>query len=167
MHFFYTAQYDPKGRTSKPRESLERRMPEKTPDPSELRTNMEMFFLADMLLSERLKHFAMSRIEKCLDNPALEDLDTILEMVYSRADPKGLPFFLPLIKFRSQNLETLLGEFSGEGIKNMQPDFFIPVLRCCSDSRKEDRKERDDWRKRAEDEQAEVGRLLGVLSNHY
>lgn len=164
MHFFYTAQYDPKDRNSKPHKSRKRLISETVSDPSELCTNMEMFFLADMLLSDRLKNFTISQIEKCFVNPAPADLDTILEMVYDRTDPTGLPFFLPLIKFCSHNLEALYGEFAGEGIKKMQPDFFLQVMRCCHDSQKENRKESENWDKQAVDEQAKLKRLEKELS---
>ena len=166
MHFFYAARYDPGDRNSKSHESRKRLHSETAPDPSELCTNIEMFFLADMLLSDRLKNFTLSQIEESLAKPAPADLDTILELVYNRIDPTSLPFFPSLIKFCSENLEALYGEFAGEGIKRMQSDFFLQVLRCCSDSQKEDRKENENLETQVKSEQAKVKRLENDLSIH-
>ena len=166
MHFFYTTRYDAGNRNSKPRECRKRLISETEPDPSELRTNVEMFFLADMLLADQLKSFAMSQIEKCFANPAPADLDTVLGLVYDRPDPASLPFSPPLIKFCSKNLEALYGDFAGEGIKNMPPDFFLRVLRSCGDFQEEERKEVERWKKEVKNEQAESKRLKKELSIH-
>ena len=164
MHFFYISWYDAGNRNSKPHESRKRLLSETGPNPSELRTNVEMFFLADMLLADQLKSFALSQIEECFANPAPADLDTVLGLVYDRPDPASLPFSLPLIKFCSENLEALYGEFAGEGIKNMPPDFFLRVLRFCGDSQEEERKEVEKWKKEVKNEQAESKKLKRDLS---
>lgn len=165
MHFFYTAHYDLKDRKTKLPRLQKRPASETSPDPSELYTNIQMFFLADMLLSDRLKSFTTSQIEKCFANPAPADLDAVLALVYDGRDPTGLPFFQPLIKFCSQNLDALCGEFGGEGIMNLQPDFFLRVLRCGNASQKEIRKERDELRQEAADKEEKVVRLKQELSN--
>ena len=166
MHFFYTTRYDAGNRNSKAREGRKRLISETEPDPSELRTNVEMFFLADMLLADQLKSFALSQIEKCFANPAPADLDTVLGLVYNRPDPASLPFSPSLVKFCSKNLEALYGEFAGERIKSLPPDFFLRVLRSCGDFQEEKRKEVEKWKNEVKNEQAESKKLKKDLSIH-
>ena len=170
MHYFYTAKYDPKDRVtaeSSSQKRKKRRLSETIEGPSALRTNIEMFFLADMLLSDRLKSFTLSQIELCFPNPAPEDLGTILALIYNRTDPTDLPFFQPLINFCSQNLQVLCGgENMEKWIHNMQPDFFLRVLRCCSDGIKEYREDYEILKKQASDEKAKLEKQVQDLGRH-
>ena len=132
MHFFYAAQYDPEDRNSRPHES-----PESTTQslPSELRTNVEMFILADMLLSDRLKNFAYERIIESLTKPVPTDLCTVLELSFSQSNSMSLPFQQALVAFCSRNPDALYGESAGQGMKNLPSDFFLQVLRCSTEIR--------------------------------
>ena len=125
-----------------------------------------MFFLTEILLADQLKKFTLSQIEKCFANPAPADLDAVLKLVYNRPDPASLPFFPPLVKFRSKNLKALYGGFVGEGIKNRPPDFFLWVLRSSGDSQEEEREELKKWKNEVKNEQAESKILKKSVSTH-